>query len=229
MTDTAVQTHLDLAFPVGGTAIPLDHGYALYGATARVAAWLHAEEAKSAGVGIFPIAGTPGGDGTLLLHDRDRSMLRFRVPADAVPKLLPLSGQVLKIDGHALRVGVPRVAGLAPASSLTSPLVLIKLANAGEKARGQLVTPEAFLAAARKQLDALGIRGEPGIPLHRAGPHTGEPRRRVIKVREQTHAGYALLVESLTAEESIRLQEAGLGGRRLMGCGLFLPARGERA
>ena len=37
--------------------------------------------------------------------------------------------------------------------------------------------------------------------------------------------GYALRVFGLTAEESIRLQEEGLGGRRRMGCGVFLPIR----
>jgi len=32
-----------------------------------------------------------------------------------------------------------------------------------------------------------------------------------------------LHVNGLTAEESIKLQEIGLGGRRHMGCGIFVP------
>jgi hypothetical protein len=62
-------------------------------------------------------------------------------------------------------------------------LVLIKLADAGHKQVGGLVTPDAFLAAARRQLDALGIRAaEPGLQLTRTGPRAGLPRRRVIRV-----------------------------------------------
>ena len=37
--------------------------------------------------------------------------------------------------------------------------------------------------------------------------------------------GFALRVEELTAEESIRLQEKGIGGRRRFGCGIFVPER----
>jgi CRISPR-associated protein Cas6 len=36
--------------------------------------------------------------------------------------------------------------------------------------------------------------------------------------------GYALRVNGLTEEGSIRLQEEGLGGRRRMGCGIFVRA-----
>jgi hypothetical protein len=36
------------------------------------------------------------------------------------------------------------------------------------------------------------------------------------------------LVDYLTATESILLQEHGLGGRRHMGCGIFVPMRGEK-
>ena len=34
---------------------------------------------------------------------------------------------------------------------------------------------------------------------------------------------YSLHVVGLTAEESVLLQEEGLGGRRRMGCGVFTP------
>ncbi len=207
----AVMTSIDLVFPVGGPAIPRDHGYGLYAALSRLLPSVHS--AKD--IGIFPIRGRPIGDGTLALGRQ--SALRIRVPADRLPLLLPLAGKAIEVDGHRVRIGVPRVQALVPAATLASSLVLIKIAHAEERG----VTPDMFLAAARKQLDALGIAGEPALPLVESGPHAGEPRRRVIRVKDQTHAGYAMIVEGLTAEESIRLQEMGIGGRRLMGCGLF--------
>jgi CRISPR-associated protein Cas6 len=86
--------------------------------------------------------------------------------------------------------------------------------------------PEAFLAAVQRQLDALEIKGQPGIPLIAQGAHQGKPRRHVLHVRNRTIVGFSLQVAALTAEESVRLQENGLGGRGKMGCGFFVPLRG---
>lgn len=35
--------------------------------------------------------------------------------------------------------------------------------------------------------------------------------------------GYELVIEGLTADESVAIQTTGLGGRRHMGCGVFVP------
>jgi CRISPR-associated protein Cas6 len=213
-------SYVDLIFPANGSAVPRDHGYALYGAVSRIVPGVH----QSKDVGIFPIRGTPAGDGTLLLTER--SAVRFRLPAGRLPELLPLAGKALELDGHRLRLGVPHVAALVPAPALASSLVLIKLADKGDPAAGGIVTPDAFLASARRKLLAMEIQAEPGLQKLRTGPRADQARRRIIRVKDQTHVGFAMIVQGLTAEESIRLQEEGLGGRRLMGCGLFLPARG---
>jgi CRISPR-associated protein Cas6 len=217
MTMTVTQICIDVIFRVNGSTIPRDHAYALYGAIARAIEAVHG----TTDIGIFPIRGTPGGNGTLLLTDR--STLRFRVPAAKLPILLPLAGKIIKLNGHLLRVGVPHVAALEPAPVLASPLVVIKLADAGHKDVGGIVTPDAFLAAVRRKFEEMNVQAEPRLQLIRTGPRAGHVRRRVVRVKDQTHVGYAMIVQGLTAEESIRLQELGLGGRRLMGCGLFLP------
>jgi CRISPR-associated protein Cas6 len=209
-------TMIDLVFPVAGDAIPRDHGYPLYAALSQLLPALHG----ASEVGIFPIRGTPAGGDTL--RTSRHSALRVRVAADRLPMLLPAAGSSVEIDGHRLRLGMPRVQALVPAATLGSRLVLIKLAHARERG----VTPERFLESVRRQLDAIGVAGEAAVPLISGGPRSGEPRRRVLRVKDQTHAGYALIVRGLTAEESIRLQEIGLGGRRLMGCGLFGPVWG---
>jgi CRISPR-associated protein Cas6 len=210
---------IDVIFPVSGSTIPRDHGYALYGSIAGAIDAVHGER----DIGIFPIRGTPGGDGTLLLNEC--STLRLRLPAAKLPMLLPLAGKPLKLDGHALRVGVPHVSALVPAPALAASLVVIKLADVGGKETGGIVTPDAFLAAAKKKLDEMNVRGDAGIQVISAGPRAGQPRRRVLRIKGKQVVGYAMIVQGLTAEESIRLQEKGLGGRRLMGCGLFLPVR----
>jgi CRISPR-associated protein Cas6 len=46
-------------------------------------------------------------------------------------------------------------------------------------------------------------------------------KRRTLRIKDKEVVGYEVLVEALTAEESLNLQEHGLGGRRHMGCGIF--------
>jgi CRISPR-associated endonuclease/helicase Cas3 len=154
----------------------------------------------------------------------ERSSVRLRVPDTRIRELLPLAGKALELDGHKLRVGVPHILPLTPAPTLRADVVLIKIAHAN----GNPITPEAFLVAARRKLAELGmgVKVEAGIPLATSGKNAGEPQRKVVKVKDQTHVGFPLMVQGLTAEESIKLQEHGMGGRRLMGCGLFVPMGG---
>jgi CRISPR-associated protein Cas6 len=93
--------------------------------------------------------------------------------------------------------------------------------------------PEQFLETARRQMEAIGIHAELGIPFKESGsrvegpaPDAGEPGllRRTLRIADKTIVGFALMASGLSAEESITLQEQGLGGRRRFGCGVFIPA-----
>jgi CRISPR-associated protein Cas6 len=197
--------HVDLAFTVTvQRSIPVDHGYALYGAVSRVLPTVHTEN----GVAIHPISGRQFGDGLLMLMPW--STLTLRLPADQIPAVLPLAGKSLQIGDTSLRIGVPQVYALEPATALRSRLVVIKVSHINP---GQ-VTEEQFTAAARKQLDTLGIAPEARLTLG---------KRRTLRVKDAEIVGYEVLVEGLTAEESLALQEAGLGGKHHMGCGVFVP------
>ncbi len=201
---------MDLAFPIVGTSLPLDHGYALYAAISRL---LGADSHGRNSIGIFPVAGIRAEPGQLKLDETSR--LRIRTPGERLPLLLKLSGKPLDVDGHRLRIGTPQVYALTPAASLVARLVTIK----------GFRDPEPFLAAASRKLQEGGIAGKPAIPLRRSGPRQGEPIRRVLRIKDKRVVGFSLVVTELTPEESITLQETGLGGRRHMGCGLFVPWR----
>ena len=187
---------VDLAFRLNGNTVPVDHGYALYAALSRLVPEVH--DAKE--VGVQPIRGVYGGDGTL--HLAAFSRLILRLPDDQIRPYLKLAGKKLEVDGHPLRVGVPEVRALRPAASLRARLVTIK----GFMEEGP------FLEAAKRQLQSLGVAGEVLL---------GE--RRTFRVKEKQVVGFEVAVTGLTAEESLTLQEQGLGGRRRMGCGVFVP------
>ena len=47
-------------------------------------------------------------------------------------------------------------------------------------------------------------------------------KRRTLRIKDKEVVGYEMLVETLSANESLALQEHGLGGRRQMGAGVFV-------
>lgn len=204
---------VDLVFSVRGGSVPADHAYPLYSALAGLVPAFH-DPTKS--LRFAPLTGGRGEAGKLRLNEW--SCLRVRLPADAIPTALPLAGKALDVAGSTVRLGPPTVQSLTAATTVESWLVTFKH---GEEL-------DVFLATARTKLTAIGVAGEPGVRVFETGPRAGQPRRRVIRLKGQAIVGYALVVSGLTAEESIRLQESGLGGRTKMGCGFFLPARGGK-
>ena len=203
---------IELQFPVLGQSLPADHGYLLYSALSGMLPPLHVDGER---IAIGPISGQWTGNGILALSSR-RSRLRIRLPADQIALVLPLAGKAIDIGGHRMLLGVPTVQQLTPAPALAAKMVTIK----------GFMEPDAFLDAAQRQLDELGIRGKLGIPVLQNGSRSNEPRRKVMRIREKKVVGFALHATELTAEESIRLQEHGIGGRRKMGCGFFCPLKG---
>jgi CRISPR-associated protein Cas6 len=194
---------VDLFFGVRGSRVSADHGYALYGAVARILemrehGWFH--EADQ--IGLHLLAGAYGAPGRILLGPRARFGLRL--PAALIPKVLPLAGKRLVIGGHTLRVGVPHVQALRPAPILAARLVTTR--NGQDETRFDREVARQLTAL---EIAAAAIRG----------------RRRIIRIKDKSVVGYSVRIAGLSAEQSLRLQEQGLGGRRKMGCGVFVPVR----
>lgn len=206
-------TVVDLVFPASGTCVPTDHAYHLYAALSGVVPQFHDAAAR---LRFAPITGVAVPEGRLELGAH--SHLTVRLPDDAVKLALPLAGKRLQVGDGWVRLGVPAVRTLVPAPALVARIVTFKNAD----------TPEQFLATARAKLVELGVSGEPQLPIHTDGPRAGEPKRRVVRVKGAAIPGYALLVTELTAPDSLKLQEEGLGGRTSVGCGFFTAAKGVR-
>jgi CRISPR-associated protein Cas6 len=211
-----MESLVDVRFRLQGNLIPADHGYPLFSAVSQLIPELHSDEE----IGVHPIAGRPSGNRCITLMEG--SSLSIRLPANRIKQVLPLAGKVLSIGEYTVRVGTPQTIALKPAACLYSRLVVIK----------GFLEPLAFLEAAQRQLEKLDIKGkaslvpQPNIAESNADRHTGTRSpflRRTIRIRGKEVVGFALRVDGLTAEESILLQEKGLGGRRRFGCGVFIP------
>jgi CRISPR-associated protein Cas6 len=194
---TGSAPRVDLAFRLAGKLVPRDHGYALFGALGRVLGDLHGAR----WLAVHPLHGTPRPDGTLALDPR-RGSLVLRVEPAEIPRVLPLAGKRLEIDGHSALVGVSSVFALLPARALAARMVTVK----------GFMEAEPFREAVTRQLDALGVKGRLEVG-----------RRRVLKVAGDTVVGFQVTLHDLEEEGSLRVQYAGLGGRQRMGCGVFVP------
>lgn len=185
---------VDLCFKITGKNLSVDHGFALYGAISRILPSIH--EAKE--VGLKMVRGRYVGNG--LLDISPQSELVLRIPAEYIRDLLPLAGKSLDVQGHRLNVGIPVTRALVPAAALFSPLVTTR--NGQDQSR--------FETEMFSQMGLLGVNGRLSIG-----------KRRTFGIHGKQVVGYSVLVSELSAEESIVLQEQGLGGRRKMGCGVF--------
>jgi CRISPR-associated protein Cas6 len=195
-------SYVDLYFQVMGEWIPLDHGYDLYAAICKATgeetsgSWFHAAE----NIGLIPIRGTAA-TGHRLMLDR-RARFGLRLSAEQLPRALPLAGRRLRIGNASIRAGVPTPEALRPAGTLYARIVTTRN---GED-------PERFDAEIARQLAVIEVRGE---------PKRGD--RRIVRIHDKKVVGHELQVTGLSDQDSIRLQEHGLGGRRKMGCGVFFP------
>lgn len=193
--------YVDLAFRLNGSAVPVDHGYALYAALSRIVPEIH--ETKI--IGVQPIRGIYSGNGKLQLSDSSRLVLRL--PDEEIRPYLKLAGKRLEVDEHLLSVGVPEVRMLLPVARLRAHLVTIK----------GFLKEEEFLEAAKRQLQSLDVTCEVLLG-----------QRRTFRIKEKQVVGFEVTMTGLTAKDSVSLQENGLGGRRKMGCGVFVPGGAEK-
>ena len=193
-------TVIELKFPVLGTSLPTDQGYALFGAISRIVPEVHAADWFA----LETLPGTARGDGTTQLDSQGK--LRMRLPQEHVALLLKLAGKQLHLNNQTIRLGAPQINLLQPSNALYARIVTIK----------GFTEPEPFTDAVCRKLNELGIRGEIVV-----GP------RRVLKVGNHTIVGFGLAIYELSDDASIQLQEQGLGGRRKMGCGFFNPIQNQ--
>nr|MBS0019584.1 type I-MYXAN CRISPR-associated protein Cas6/Cmx6 [Gammaproteobacteria bacterium] len=201
---------VDVSFRIDCRMLPLDHAHALSAAILTQLPWLSDEERA----GIHVIHGAASGNGWMrpedsgqaLLHLSRRARLTLRVPAHRIDDAARLSGATLDIAGHALQVQLPSVRSLNPIETLFARYV-ITAENQDELH---------FVEYAADQLAGMGVRVRKllcGIA-------------HVITTPTENIFTRSVMVAGLNPEESVRLQQQGLGPGRTIGCGLFIPHKG---
>jgi CRISPR-associated protein Cas6 len=194
-------TRIEVSFPLVGERVPVDHGYALFGAMSRVlgnalhdAKWLS----------VLPLRGFWRGDGTLGLASHNNA-LRIRIDPAHIVDVLPLAGKELALENCRVLVGVSRVSAITPHANLHARMVTIK----------GFMEEAPFREALMRQMEAAGgVKAD--IEL---------TRRHVINIAGDKVVGFGVTLRGLSDEHSIAVQSNGFGGRQRFGCGGFTPTK----
>lgn len=206
MDDRTTAAAIDLSFPLGGPALPLDHRQALADAVAEAMPWVRDEPGTAVFLAhlVHGSAASPAGE--VLLSARSRLVIRTR--RSRVDDASALAGQTLQVGGWAVRVGPARPRELLPHGTLYAHFVASE--QAGEPA---------FLDGMRAALDRLDAS--------RCHPVCGRHQR--VRGTDGVIDGYSLMLHGLSPRASLRVLEQGLGAHRLMGCGVFVPHKSAAA
>ena len=197
-----------------GKLLPLDNGYIIYSALSRICPNIH----KLKKISIHPIAGIPNSNKQLRLTKRSR--LQIRIPIEEIPQIYEfLVEQTFNIGQSQFHLGIPEYKALTSSSTVYSRLVVIR----------RCIEPQVFLDAARRQLEELGIRGKINLLQKKNGQL--QCRQLVMNKKEGTFPirGYGVEVTDLNEEDSLKLQQHGIGGKHKMMCGVFVPSWNGRA
>jgi CRISPR-associated protein Cas6 len=203
---------VDLVFDMNCRCLPVDHAIALSQAITKALPWFKDEPQA----GLFLIYGADSGNGWYrpeaqdeLLYLSRRTKLTLRLPQHRVADAKMLSGITLDIANNPLKVGKTKE------KPLTQFPVLF--------ARHIIADPEqdedAFLDWAVAQIQQKGVQCRKALcgKTHHFKMPDGELLTR------------SLMIADLTPQDSITLQEQGLGEGRKIGCGLFVPHKDIKA
>lgn len=191
---------VDVGFPVRGAELPADHGYLLFSALCEAIPRLSHEP----GWALLPVDGeVEEGCGIRL---GPGSMVQLRLPARELGEALALTGRDLAVGPERVHLGMARIRPLSPSARLRSAAVTIP-GCAGAS----------FRAALRRELAALPLQQD----VSTIEIHVGEER--LLRARVRTVVAHAVELAGLRPHASLCIQAHGLGARRHMGAGVFLP------
>jgi CRISPR-associated protein Cas6 len=200
----------DVLFKISCKTLPLDHGYVLSQQILQHLPWMKDE--PQAAIHQIHVAESANGwmrpedPETEVLCVSRRTKMTLRLPQHRLQDVQALVGQTLDIDGHELTVGEFSTRKLSKLTTLFARYM----------DTGGLEDENQFLHNMVDQLRELDIQVKKMMSgkLLSQQIDNGE-----ILTRK-------LMISDLDVDQSIRLQQQGLGDKQLMGLGIFMPHKG---
>ena len=200
---------VDISFKIQCQTLPIDHAATLKQNISNKLPWINHEP----DVGIHSIHGATSGngwtrpdlDGDQIIHLSRRSRFYLRVPKDRLQDAITLVGSSLDIDGHSLQVKDYNIKPL----NISSTIFSRSLCWMNDDVEDEMQLSEGIVS----HLSEQGIKVTKLMfgKLHK------------IRCDTESIQARSIMIADLSKEDSIYLQQHGLGPHRLLGCGIFLP------
>jgi CRISPR-associated protein Cas6 len=210
-TRHSTSSAIDLVFRIDCRQLPVDHASALADAIVTLAPWLR--EVAEAAIQPVHLAGSQNGwerpvDGSgddLLLSKRTR--LIIRVPDEHSATLQQaLCGQTIQVDGNPMTIISARARALQGVATLLARHVVYH-------ELGEHNDEQTFTDAVVQSCLALGF--QPSKLLCGL--------RQQLKLAGRTVTTRSVMLADVPTQQSLQLQQHGLGDERLIGCGVLIP------
>jgi len=197
---------LDVVFGISCRALPVDHAYELSRAIIKELPWI--DDEPNVGIHTIHVAASGNGwirpdDANELLYPSRRTKLTLRIPKARLENVQSLIGKTIDVAGNALTINNMTPKSLSEITTIFARYIV------AEGATDEMEFMQQILVA----LKALDIQPKKMLP----GKETQ------LASDSGTLITRSLMIADLKLEQSLRLQQIGVGSHRWMGCGLFLP------
>lgn len=203
---------IDLSFKIDCPILPVDYTWLLYNAISEHIPWIN----DIRGAGIMPLPILNEGNGWYraenpddLLNLSKRTRLTLRIPSKKREEVEALAGKTLQVGEYGMKLTRASVKPLSKETNIWSHYIV---ANPEED-------EEQFLDNTIEQLRETNIHPRKAI--------CGKTHE--IKVPDDVLFTRSLMLADLEINESIKLQQNGLGEHGHLGCGLFIPHKSVSA
>ncbi len=201
---------VDLLFKIECKSLPLDHGFALSQQIIQHIPWIK-EESQAA---IHQIHVAESANGWLRPEDPEKEVLNvsrrtkmtLRMPSNRLDDINALVGKTLDINGHKLKVGSFSTRKLSKLTTIFARYV---------DTRGS-EDESLFLDNMMQLLKQQDIKVKKMMSGKLMSHQTDEG---ILLTRK-------LFLSDLDVQESVKLQQNGIGDKQLLGLGIFLPHKG---
>ena len=197
-------TMVDVAFKIQCKTLPYDHISELSNAITKLVPWMLENNLA----GVHTLHGPDFGNGWVRSENDEiflskRTRLILRIPKANIDKIKSLEGSTINVLNNDIQIG----------KSIVKPFLVVRdlicrsvLCNANQ-------TEENFLFEIKEQLSVHGISIKKAI--------CGKAKS--IQLEGQDQFTRSLMIADLPKDHSILLQDIGIGGGRIYGCGILLP------
>lgn len=198
---------VDLSFRIHANSLPLDHATILSDAIIRDLPWLQNEPRGAIHLINYPESGS-GWERTEdstdeLFFVSARSRLKIRLPKTRIGDGQKLTGVTLKLGSHEIIIGNNKILPLVATHTLYAKRIIVS--------EGEDETD--FQARIAREISELGVTPKKML----CG------KSRMLERVDHSLEVRSLMLANLSFEESVTLQENGVGDGMQFGCGIFVP------